>query len=158
MYRLGVGAIIVKSNIGVWQGKRIDNINGWQLPQGGIEENENPEEAVLREVYEETGIKNVEMIGNNDVWYQYDFPKEVREKVWNGCYVGQKQRWFVLRFYGTDEEIDILKEPVEFSAWRWCSVKSVIEDVVSFKRCAYEKFIRDYNHVISDIINITVSE
>ncbi|WPX97578.1 RNA pyrophosphohydrolase [Candidatus Fokinia crypta] len=153
MYRLGVGAIIVKSNAGIWQGKRKGAVDGWQLPQGGIEENEKPESAILREVYEETGIKSVDIVGNNGMWYQYDLPKEIKEKVWNGYYIGQRQRWFVLKFYGTEEEINIAKEPIEFLDWKWSNIECVMRDIVSFKHDAYEEFIRDYRNVIMNVMS-----
>ena len=97
-------------------GKRIDNpVNSWQMPQGGVDKNENLLNAAFRELREETGVKNVKLIKEIDTWLTYDLPKNLLGKLWNGKYRGQRQRWFVMRFIGKDEEVNVKTKNAEFS-------------------------------------------
>ena len=119
------------------------------MPQGGIDEGEDPYKAALRELYEETNIKSVEKLGEVAEWIAYDIPRNIVGAAWKGKYRGQKQKWYALRFTGDDSEIDILHpggghEP-EFIAWRWEEIGRLPELVVPFKRPAYERIVREFS-------------
>jgi putative (di)nucleoside polyphosphate hydrolase len=118
------------------------------MPQGGIDEGEEPYKAALRELYEETSIKSVEKLGEVADWIPYDIPRNIVGAAWKGKYRGQKQKWYALRFTGDESEIDILNpggghEP-EFIAWRWEKIERLPELVVPFKRPAYEQIVREF--------------
>jgi putative (di)nucleoside polyphosphate hydrolase len=118
------------------------------MPQGGIDEGEEPYKAALRELYEETSIKSVEKLGEVADWIPYDIPRNIVGAAWKGKYRGQKQKWYALRFTGDESEIDILNpggghEP-EFIAWRWEKMERLPELVVPFKRPAYEQIVREF--------------
>jgi putative (di)nucleoside polyphosphate hydrolase len=108
-YRMGVGIFLLNKDKKLWVGKRIDfKSNFWQMPQGGIDNNESPREAMIRELGEEVGLtKNFDILGETKNWLNYHLPKELKEKVWNGKYVGQKQKWFACNFFGHDKEINL---------------------------------------------------
>jgi putative (di)nucleoside polyphosphate hydrolase len=125
-----------------------DATHVWQMPQGGIDENEDPYKAALRELYEETNIKSVEKLGEIADWLAYDLPADLVGSAWSGKYRGQKQKWYALRFTGAETEIDILNpggghEP-EFVAWRWEAVRELPELVVPFKRAIYERVVAEF--------------
>jgi putative (di)nucleoside polyphosphate hydrolase len=129
--------------------EHIDETHVWQMPQGGIDEGEDPYKAALRELYEETNIKSVEKLGEVAEWIAYDIPRNIVGAAWKGKYRGQKQKWYALRFTGDDSEIDILHpggghEP-EFIAWRWEEIGRLPELVVPFKRPAYERIVREFS-------------
>jgi putative (di)nucleoside polyphosphate hydrolase len=118
------------------------------MPQGGIDEGEEPYKAALRELYEETSIKSVEKLGEVPGWVTYDIPRNIVGAAWKGKYRGQKQKWYALRFTGDENEIDILNpggghEP-EFIAWRWEKIERLPELVVPFKRPAYEQIVKEF--------------
>ena len=118
---------------------------GWQLPQGGIDAGEDPRAAVLRELQEEIGTGNVEIIGEHPDWVTYDLPEHLRGKTWKGLYRGQRQRWFALRFLGGDHEIRLDTDPhPEFDAWRWTPLADLPGLAVPFKRPIYEILARDF--------------
>jgi putative (di)nucleoside polyphosphate hydrolase len=115
---------------------------GWQLPQGGIDEDEDPYKAALRELYEETNIRSVEKLGELAEWLAYDIPRDIIGEAWGGKYRGQKQKWYALRFTGPDSEIDVLapgggKHKPEFIDWRWVELKSWM--VLSFDSCTCDR-------------------
>jgi putative (di)nucleoside polyphosphate hydrolase len=120
----------------------------WQMPQGGIDEGETPREAALRELYEETNVRSVEVLGETADWLSYDLPQDALGR-WAGKYVGQTQKWFALRFLGADEEIDIARpaegahEP-EFEEWRWERPGLLPELIVPFKRAVYERIVAEF--------------
>src|SRR6185437_12756935 len=121
--------------------EHIDPTHVWQMPQGGIDENEDPYKAALRELYEETSIRSVEKLGEIAEWLAYDIPREIVGFAWSGKYRGQKQKWYALRFTGADSEIDIENpggghEP-EFVAWRWAEMRELPDLIVPFKRRTY---------------------
>src|SRR4029079_14231548 len=128
--------------------EHVDATHVWQMPQGGIDEDEDPYKAALRELHEETSIKSVEKRGEVKDWIAYDMPRDIVGAAWKGKYRGQKQKWYALRFTGKDSEIDIAHpagghEP-EFIAWRWERLARLPELVVPFKRPAYERIVSEF--------------
>ena len=138
--RLGVGIALLNHEYKIFVGKRIDNpTNSWQMPQGGVNQNENFLEAAKRELEEETGIKKVELIKELDTWLAYDLPKNLLGKLWNGKYRGQKQKWFIMKFIGKNEEININTKNPEFLDWKWIDPMILTNVAVDFKLNVYEK-------------------
>ena len=142
--RLGVGVVLLNNENKVFVGKRIDNQEGnyWQMPQGGIDENENFLEAAIRELEEETGVKTVKIIKELNNLLTYDLPKNLLGKIWQGKYRGQKQKWFIMKFLGHDKEINIETKDPEFIDWKWIKVNDLPKVAVNFKVDIYNK-IRD---------------
>ena len=117
------------------------------MPQGGIDENEDPRAAAVRELNEETGIRSVEIIAEMPDWLYYDLPPSLQGKAWGGRYIGQRQKWFAARFLGQDREIDITPEPphqIEFDAWRWAPIGEIEALIVPFKRPVYANVVRAF--------------
>lgn len=157
-YRPCVGQVVINRDGFVWVGCRADSAkrdsNGawWQMPQGGIEPGENPREAALRELEEETAIRSVEIVGELDDWLHYDLPDHLVGKVWSGRYRGQKQRWFAMRFTGDDSEIDIGArngQKAEFSSWRWASQEDLPDLIIPFKRNVYTTVLAHFAPLIT---------
>ena len=142
--RLGVGVVLLNNENKVFVGKRIDNQEGnyWQMPQGGIDKNENFLEAAKRELKEETGVKTVKIIKELNSLLTYDLPKHLLGKIWQGKYRGQKQKWFIMKFLGHDKEINIETKDPEFIDWKWIKVNDLPKVAVDFKVDIYNK-IRD---------------
>ena len=159
-YRPCVGLTVINRAGLVFIGRRasgpehIDETHVWQMPQGGIDDGEDPWPAALRELYEETSIRSVEQLGAIDDWLTYDIPREIVGQAWGGKYRGQSQKWFALRFTGEDREIDIaspgggVHEP-EFIAWKWEPMKNLPDLVVPFKRATYERVVREFSRFAS---------
>ena len=130
--------------------EHIDAVHVWQMPQGGIDEDEDPYKAALRELYEETSIRSVERLGEVGDWLTYDIPANLVSQAWNGKYRGQKQKWYAFRFIGSDVEINIAEpgggahEP-EFVDWRWVAMHELPDLVVPFKRETYERVVREFS-------------
>jgi|TARA_B100001971_G_scaffold201892_1_gene215087 putative (di)nucleoside polyphosphate hydrolase len=145
--RIGVGVILLNDKNEVFVGKRIDNQEGnyWQMPQGGIEENENFLNAAKRELEEETGIKTVKLIKELDNWLTYDVPENLLGKIWNGKYRGQKQKWYIMKFMGKNNEINIKTKQPEFLEWKWISPSMLPVVVVNFKVNLYIKLKEELN-------------
>ena len=145
-YRRCVGMMILNSNNEILVGKRLDHPSGhWQMPQGGIDENENPEEAVWREMLEEIGTNNATMIKQSDQWINYSIPKETLATLpWGHKYIGQTQKWFVFRFNGNENEINVSTVNPEFSEWRWSQHNLLVENIVPFKRNTYKKILEEF--------------
>lgn len=140
-YRPCVGVVLINAEGRIFTGQRIDNPgNAWQMPQGGIDDGEKPRAAALRELWEETGITDdlVEFIAKAEDWVYYDLPDELIGKIWNGKYRGQRQKWFLFRYLGTDAQVNIQTEHPEFSVWSWMERPQVVESIVPFKRDVYE--------------------
>ena len=132
--RIGVGIVLLNQENKVFVGKRIDNPgNFWQMPQGGINNNEDFFNAAKRELEEETGIKSIELVKKIEGWLTYDLPENLLGKIWQGKYRGQKQKWFIFKFLGKDKEININTKTPEFLDWKWIEFEKLPEVVVSFK-------------------------
>ncbi len=145
-YRLGVGIILLNPANRVFAARRIDTkAEAWQMPQGGIDDGETPEKAVMRELKEETGTDKAGIIGTSDKWYTYDLPDALVPVIWGGRYRGQKQKWFVLRFLGRDCDINIATDEPEFSEWRWVKPETLPDMIVPFKRELYAELVRDFS-------------
>tara|TARA_Y100000590_G_scaffold372735_1_gene435975 strand:- start:309 stop:785 length:477 start_codon:yes stop_codon:yes gene_type:complete len=150
--RTGVGIILLNYENKVFVGKRIDNQEGkyWQMPQGGVDENENFFEAAKRELEEETSIKSVKLIKQLDHWLSYDLPKGLLGKIWNGKYRGQKQKWFVMKFLGKTEEINLKTQHPEFLEWKWIDPSILPNVAVDFKIELYTKLREELNQIKLD--------
>ena len=147
--RIGVGAVVLNKDNKVFVGKRRDNpIDKWQMPQGGVHKNEDLYEALKRELYEETSIKSFELIKIIDKWLIYELPENLLGIIWKGKFRGQKQKWFITRFLGEDNEINLNTENPEFIEWKWIEPKKLPEVIVDFKKDIYFKLLREINLVI----------
>ncbi len=130
----------------IFVGKRIDNPeNFWQMPQGGIDQNENFLQAAKRELEEETGIKSVKLIKELDEWLEYDLPKNLLGKIWKGKYRGQKQKWYIMKFLGKNDEINIKTKNPEFLDWKWIEPSMLPDVAVNFKVNLYKKLKEELN-------------
>ena len=149
-YRSGVGIVVLNKENKVFVAKRIDNPkNFWQMPQGGVDKNENFLNAALRELEEETSIKSVELIKELDGLITYDLPDHLLGIIWKGRYKGQTQKWFLMRFVGSDNEINIKTKHPEFLEWKWVDLKEITELVVSFKLELYKEVQSKVQKIIS---------
>ena len=138
--RNGVGIVVLNKNNQVFVAKRIDNSkNFWQMPQGGVNKNEDYLAAAYRELEEETSIKNVDLVKELDELISYDLPKHLLGVIWKGKYRGQEQKWFVVRFLGNDSEININTNHPEFCEWKWVELEKITDLVVDFKLHVYEE-------------------
>jgi len=151
-YRPCAGMMVINRAGHVFIGRRssgpehIDATHVWQMPQGGIDENEDPYKAALRELHEETGMRSVQKLGEIAGWLTYDLPSETAKHAWGGRYRGQKQKWFALRFTGNDGEIAIVQpgHKAEFVEWRWVEMRELPNLVIPFKRATYERVVREF--------------
>ena len=144
--RIGVGIILLNKKNEVFVGKRIDNPkNFWQMPQGGIGKNESYFSAAKRELEEETGIKQVKLIREIKEWFIYDLPKNLLGKIWKGIYRGQKQKWFIMKFLGKNEDINIKTKNPEFLDWKWVESSVLSNIVVDFKVDIYKRLTKELN-------------
>ena len=138
--RIGVGILLLNNENKVFVGKRIDNPQSfWQMPQGGVDKNEDFLQAAKRELKEETGIKSVELIKELNDWLEYDLPKNLLGKIWKGKYRGQTQKWFIMRFLGKNEEINIKTKNPEFLDWQWINSSELPNISVNFKTNIYKR-------------------
>ena len=146
--RLGVGIVVLNRDNEVFVAKRIDNPkNYWQMPQGGVDEGENFYDAALRELEEETSIKNVTLIKEIEGYISYNLPDYLLGIIWKGKYKGQNQKWYIVRFEGIDKEININTKKPEFFEWKWINVNDLTKVVVHFKLDVYKKIqneIKDF--------------
>ena len=139
-YRRNVGVMVINAAGEVWVGQRKDHYkDAWQMPQGGIDKGEDARTAALRELEEETGISPdlVEVVAESDGWIPYELPHDLIPKLWKGKYRGQEQKWFLVRFKGTDDQVNIETDDPEFSAWRWMAPADLPDAIVPFKRNVY---------------------
>ena len=153
-YRPCVGVMLVNRSGLVFTGRRANKAlrehvapgHEWQMPQGGIDEHEDPYAAAFRELYEETNVRSVELIAQAPQWLAYDLPEDIAKEAWRGRYRGQRQMWFALRFTGEDSEIDIFHpaggaHKPEFDAWKWTSIHDLPAMIIPFKRRVYEQIV-----------------
>ena len=146
-WRLGVGIVLLNIKKEIFMGERLDNKGAWQMPQGGVKigKNEELDEAAIRELYEETGVKNVTLISESKEWHYYELPKPIANKLWGGKFVGQKQKWFLFHFLGKNSEINIKNNrSPEFYDWKWVEPKHVSNEIVNFKKNIYKKVLLEF--------------
>jgi putative (di)nucleoside polyphosphate hydrolase len=154
-YRPCVGIVLLNAKGLIWLGRRFDGLVGkengkrWQMPQGGIDANENPKAAALRELYEETGVRSAEILNESADWIHYDLPPEAVGIALKGRYRGQRQKWFAMRFRGEEREIDLQPRghKPEFDAWRWATAGEALDLIVDFKRPAYIAVLAEFAHL-----------
>lgn len=148
-FRQGVGMVIVDKNNRIFVGKRIDSkVNGWQMPQGGIDLGETPSSAALREMEEEIGSNKGKIIAESKKWYSYRVPTFLIPKLWNGQYCGQRQKWFLIRFTGKDSDININTETPEFDQWKWVELDQLLVDIIPFKLKLYQQVIQEFKPIL----------
>lgn len=141
-YRPCVGVMLLNRQGKVFVAKRIDTmVEAWQMPQGGIDSGEEPENAVYREMMEEIGTRNAEIIHEMDPWLTYDLPEHLIGKVWKGKYRGQKMKWYLMRYLGQDSDIDLNTHHPEFSEWQWIDMDNLVHSIVDFKRPLYAQLV-----------------
>jgi|TARA_B100001094_G_C17783402_1_gene600854 putative (di)nucleoside polyphosphate hydrolase len=140
--RIGVGAIILNNENKVLVGKRKDNpIDKWQMPQGGVEKNEDYVDAMKRELFEETSVTSIKILKEFDEWLEYELPNNLVGIIWKGKFRGQKQKWFISRFTGNDSEINIKTNHPEFIDWKWVEMNELPNIIVDFKKDIYKKIL-----------------
>lgn len=145
LYRKNVGIMLVNQYDQVFVGQRIDfKSDAWQMPQGGVDDGESEEDAAFRELYEEVGVSQVDIIAKTEDYITYDLPNELISKLWNGKFKGQEQRWFLMRLLGGDELININTEVPEFHSWKWVSLDELEDLIIPFKRDVYKRVVQEF--------------
>lgn len=147
-YRPCVGIMLLNENHRVFVARRIDTmVEAWQMPQGGIEEGEDPREAAFREMEEEIGTRNAEIIKELDGWLQYDLPEHLIGKVWKGKYRGQRMKWYLMRYLGQDSDINLETHQPEFCEWKWLDMSKLTRAIVEFKRPLYRQLVQHFGPI-----------
>ena len=147
--RNGVGVVILNNKNEIFVGKRKDNpVNKWQMPQGGVDEGESYLSAMRRELFEETSIKNIKILKEIDGFFEYELPKELIGIIWKGKFRGQKQKWFITKFIGKDDEINLKTKNPEFIAWKWVMPDELPNLIVDFKRNMYLEILKNIRRFI----------
>ena len=148
-YRKCVGMMILNENNEILVGRRLDHPSGfWQMPQGGIDENENPEEAVWREMMEEIGTNNAKLLKVSNQWINYEIPSETLKTLpWGHKYIGQTQKWFAFQFAGKESDINVGTINPEFSEWKWTKINLIVDEIVPFKRDVYSKILKEFKDI-----------
>ena len=147
--RIGVGVILLNDKNQIFVGKRKDNPGDkWQMPQGGVEDGEDFLTAMKRELYEETSIKNIKIIKEISQIYEYELPKNLIGIIWKGKFRGQKQKWFIAKFLGNENEINLNTKQPEFIEWKWIDAEKLPEVIVNFKKNLYLSLLKEIKLVI----------
>ena len=147
--RNGVGVVILNNKNEIFVGKRKDNpVNKWQMPQGGVDEGESYLSAMRRELFEETSIKNIKILKEIDGFFEYELPKELIGIIWKGKFRGQKQKWFITKFIGEENEINLKTKNPEFIAWKWVMPDELPNLIVDFKRNMYLEILKNIRRFI----------
>ena len=148
-YRRCVGMMILNNIKEILVGRRLDHPSGfWQMPQGGIDENENPEEAVWREMMEEIGTNKAKLLKVSSQWINYDIPSETLKTLpWGHKYIGQTQKWFAFQFTGEENDINVGTVNPEFSEWKWTKINSIVDEIVPFKRGVYSVILEEFKDI-----------
>ena len=142
--RIGVGVVLLNNENKVFVGKRKDNpVDKWQMPQGGIDTNETPFNAMKRELAEETSITKIKVLKEIESWLEYELPPNLLGKIWKGKYRGQKQKWFIVKFIGSDSEINLNTKYPEFIEWKWIDYNLLTDVIVDFKKDVYKRLITE---------------
>lgn len=147
-YRKNVGVMLVNEDGHAFVGQRLDSdVAAWQMPQGGIDKGEDARAAALRELEEETGVPRnlVTIEAESEGWIAYDLPNDIVPRIWKGRFRGQKQKWFLMRFHGSDTDINIALDHPEFSEWRWLPVDQLVDNIVPFKREVYAQVVAAFS-------------
>ncbi len=150
-YRPCVGVMLANPQGLVFVGQRLDNDTpAWQMPQGGIDAGEDARDAALRELWEETGVTPdlVSVVAETRGWIPYDLPHEIVPRIWQGRFRGQEQKWFLMRFHGSDDQINIVTSHPEFSEWRWLDPSDLVDHIVPFKRAVYAAVLEEFGPLI----------
>jgi len=148
-YRRGVGIVLVNSQGRVFVAERLDTPGAWQMPQGGIDKDERPRAAALRELQEEIGTNRARIITVTPTWLRYDLPAELQSKVWKGKYRGQEQKWYLMRFTGADSDIKLDGAHPEFGAWKWLPFTHLPRVIVGFKREIYKQVVAAFKEKVA---------
>jgi putative (di)nucleoside polyphosphate hydrolase len=151
-YRRGVGIMLLNSRNEVLVGQRVDaHGEAWQMPQGGINEHEEPRDAAFRELQEEIGTDKAQIIAESKGWLRYELPPDLAGKSWGGHWHGQEQKWFVMRFLGSEADINVATEHPEFAAWKWVAIEHLPDLIVSFKRQLYLDVVQEFSQHRTDL-------
>ena len=146
-YRSCVGIMVINHKKRIFAAERHDFLGAWQMPLGGIEGNEKPLSAAFRELREETSIKkkDIKLLDELPFWLYYEIPNNLSKILWNGKYIGQKQKWFIFEFIGDEKNIDVKTHNSEFLRWKWTSKSNLLSKIVYFKRELYEKVVENFS-------------
>lgn len=148
-YRRGVGIVLINSAGLVFAGQRINMPGAWQMPQGGIDPGETPHAAALRELEEEVGTDKAVILAEMAEWLRYDLPDELVGVAWHGRYRGQMQKWYAMRFTGTDADINVRAHHPEFDRWTWLRAEDLAAGIIAFKRDLYRAVVAEFAHLLA---------
>ena len=150
-YRRGVGILLVNRRNEIFIARRNDVADAWQMPQGGIDSRESPEQAAFRELKEEIGTDNAKIIAASNGWLYYDVPEDIAKRAWGSRWKGQRQKWFVMLFTGRDVEINLETEHPEFDAWRWATIAELTSLAATFKRDLYASLLEEFSSILMHV-------
>ena len=148
--RVGVGIILLNNDNKVFVAKRLDNpTDNWQMPQGGVDKNEDYLSAIKRELYEETSIVNISVLKELDGFFEYELPENLIGIIWKGKYRGQKQKWFICKFLGDEKEINLKTRYPEFLEWKWINPHELPKKIVDFKKDLYQRLLNEIKKIVN---------